>query len=179
MMRMTFLKCAAAASLAALLLSGCAAATFQFTSDPEGAVIRTSAGGGVIGTAPCSFTVDKDSLKPYMTTPGCYQLPYGYEAVWGSGARAATASPLSVCAPDGSDIVFRFNFSRPKDAPGLEDDLKTALKLAQDRAAREAARADAAESALDMQFGMGWGWAPPPPPPRRPPPPPRPPRPFH
>ena len=63
MMRMTFLKCAAAASLAALLLSGCAAATFQFTSDPEGAVIRTSAGGGVIGTAPCSFTVDKDSLK--------------------------------------------------------------------------------------------------------------------
>lgn len=178
------LRNAAAALIAASVLSGCATATFQFVSDPEGAVVKTAAGAAVMGTTPFGFTVDKDSLKPYATTPGCYQLPSGYEAAWGSGAKAATASPLTVCTPeDGNSVRFVIRFERPKDAPGLEDDLRTALRNAQERAVREAYRAAAAQSALDMELGFGWGWGwgpmwgpgprghrpPPPPPPPRPP----------
>lgn len=180
-----FLRTLSAAGLACALLSGCATATFQFVSDPEGAVVRTSAGSAVLGTTPFGFSVDKDSLAAYATTPGCYQLPAGYEATWGSGAKAATESPLTLCSPGSDDPLFRIQFDRPKDAPGLEDDLKTALRNAQTRAATEAARAAAAQRELDMQMGFGWGWGPfmAPPPPLRghrppPPPPPRPPRPH-
>ena len=152
------IRTAALGCAAVLALSGCASATFQFVSDPEGAEIRTTAGGSAIGTAPFSFTADADSLRNYATTPGCYRLPYGYEAKWASGATETTEDPINICAQPGDrNPVFTFRFTRPKDAPGLETDLQAALKNAQARAAREAARAAALE---DQMMWDGWGWGP-------------------
>ena len=56
------MKTLPAAILAALILSGCSSATLQFASDPEGAVVRTSGNGSVLGTTPFSVSVDPDSL---------------------------------------------------------------------------------------------------------------------
>ena len=60
------MKTLPAAILAALILSGCSSATLQFASDPEGAVVRTSGNGSVLGTTPFSVSVDPDSLRLYL-----------------------------------------------------------------------------------------------------------------
>lgn len=177
------MKTLPAAILAALILSGCSSATLQFASDPEGAVVRTSGNGSVLGTTPFSVSVDPDSLARYATSPGCYRLPYGYDFIWESGAKVSTASPLDMCSmTSGKNQVFRFSFTRPKDAPGLETDLRVALKNAQERARREAERAAQLENEqlmMNMGWGgWGWGWGPMymgPGPRFRPPPPPPPP----
>ena len=150
------MKTLPAAILAALILSGCSSATLQFASDPEGAVVRTSGNGSVLGTTPFSVSVDPDSLARYATSPGCYRLPYGYDFIWESGAKVSTASPLDMCSmTSGKNQVFRFSFSRPKDAPGLETDLRVALKNAQERARREAERAAQLENEqLMMDMGL-------------------------
>ncbi|MCG5030926.1 hypothetical protein MAF45_05635 [Mesosutterella sp. OilRF-GAM-744-9] len=166
---------------AAVALTGCATASFQFVSDPEGAVVKALDSGSVVGTTPFTVTMERDKIANLMTRPGCYRLPSGYEAVWGSGAKAASASPLELCDPGGSrDVTFQIRFDRPKDAPGLENDLRTALRNAQRRADLERARAEAAERDLEMMDGWGWGgwfggpmfWWPPPRGHRPPPPPP-------
>ena len=150
------MKTLPAAILAALILSGCSSATLQFASDPEGAVVRTSGNGSVLGTTPFSVSVDPDSLARYATSPGCYRLPYGYDFIWESGAKVSTASPLDMCSmTSGKNQVFRFSFSRPKDAPGLETDLRVALKNAQERARREAERAAQLENE-QLMMDMGW-----------------------
>ena len=103
------MKTLPAAILAALILSGCSSATLQFASDPEGAVVRTSGNGSVLGTTPFSVSVDPDSLARYATSPGCYRLPYGYDFIWESGAKVSTASPLDMCSmTSGKNQVSRF-----------------------------------------------------------------------
>ena len=87
------MKTLPAAILAALILSGCSSATLQFASDPEGAVVRTSGNGSVLGTTPFSVSVDPDSLARYATSPGCYT------ATTLSGSPEPRSQPhrLSIC----------------------------------------------------------------------------------
>ena len=159
----------ALAASSALLLGGCAVAEFQFVSEPEGAVVTGGPAGSAMGTAPFGFTVEKKELDAYMTTPGCYRLPGGYTATWASGAKSSTAAPLDICSP-GDNPTFVIRFDRPKDAPGVETDLRAALKNAQLRAEREAMRARMAEMDREMDlfwgfgfWGPGPGYGPPPP----------------
>lgn len=122
---MRLIRLAAPALLAAaLLLSGCSTYV-EVASDPEGAEITSADGRESYGPAPVSVPFDRDALEASGGS-----VP-GFVATWPSGARAATESPYVVRdLRHGASVELR----RPADAPGLEEDLRHALRRAQDRA---------------------------------------------
>lgn len=91
------------------------------------------------------------------------------------GCKSKSANPIRLC---GEQSTFRVHLERPKDAPGLETDLKNALTRAQQREAALKAALAREQAERDFYFMNRMMWAPMmmPPPPPPPPPPPRPPR---
>ena len=88
------MKTLPAAILAALILSGCSSATLQFASDPEGAVVRTSGNGSVLGTTPFSVSVDR-----WRVTPHRLAATVCHTATTLSGSPEPRSQPhrLSIC----------------------------------------------------------------------------------
>lgn len=60
---------------------------------------------------------------PARGADGCAAIA-GVTYTWPSGAKATSANPIRLC---GEQSTFRVHLERPKDAPGLETDLKNAL----------------------------------------------------
>lgn len=133
------------ALLAAALLSGCATYV-DVETDPEGALITDQAG-RTHGVSPVSIEYDRSSLEAEGgSVPGLI-------ATWPSGARAETANPLIV-----TDLQYglKVKMDRPKDAPGLEEDLRNAVKNANERARK----AEAERDRMELYMDHGWGWGP-------------------
>lgn len=139
---------------AALLVAGLTGCTtyIDVSSDPEGALITDPTGAVVYGYAPVSVPFDQDVLKANAIPGRCPEVP-GFMAKWPSGATALTASPLPVCdLTHGLHIML----TRPKDAPGLDQDLTWALKRAQERARIAEAERDRMQLYLDNPWGPYW-----------------------
>lgn len=124
------LHSAAAAAALALVLTGCSTVV-EFTSDIEGARV-TRADGTTAGITPVQVTYDNDALDAARGADGCAAIA-GVTYTWPSGAKATSATPIRLC---GEQSTFRVHLERPKDAPGLETDLKNALTRAQQRERR-------------------------------------------
>jgi hypothetical protein len=119
-----------AVSVSAALLAACAAtparkAMLTYQSAPDGAQIYE--GDKPLGTVPVTRTYDSDGTSPNITTPDV-------RAVWPSGAQTTYFTVI----PVGSDRVA--TLERPKDAPGLQQDLENAKKVAAARKADEERR---------------------------------------
>ncbi|HTT42184.1 MAG TPA: hypothetical protein VMG33_03875 [Steroidobacteraceae bacterium] len=119
-----------AVSVSAALLGACAAtparkAMLTYQSVPDGAQIYE--GDKSLGTVPVTRTYDSDGTSPNITTPDV-------RAVWPSGAQTTYFTVI----PVGSDRVA--TLERPKDAPGLQQDLENAKKVAAARKADEERR---------------------------------------
>lgn len=145
----------ASALLATLALTGCTTYV-TVTSDPEGALITTPDGQTTYGYAPVDVEYDKSRLEATIdpTDPmRCARLP-GFKATWQSGASASTDSPMPLC-----DLRYggTVNLKRPKDAPNEEEDLRWALKRAQERANAERAERKRLENYVNtpMLFPFG------------------------
>lgn len=166
------LHSAAAAAALALVLTGCSTVV-EFASDIEGARV-TSADGTTAGITPVQVTYDNDALDAARGADGCAAIA-GVTYTWPSGAKATSANPIRLC---GEQSTFRVHLERPKDAPGLETDLKNALTRAQQREAALKAALAREQAERDFYFMNRMMWAPMmmPPPPPPPPAPPRPPR---
>ena len=109
------------ACLGASLLAACAAgpparkAMLTYESVPDGAQIFE--GDKLLGTVPVTRTYEADATGTSITTPDV-------RAVWPSGAQTTFFTIL----PLGADRVAKLE--RPADAPGLQQDLDQAKKVA-------------------------------------------------
>jgi hypothetical protein len=117
-------------TLAASLLAACAgtprrSALLTYQSTPDGAEIFE--GDKSLGMVPVTRTYDSDGTSGNITTPDV-------RAVWPSGAQTTFFTII----PVGSDRVA--TLERPKDAPGLQQDLEHAKKVAAVRKADEERR---------------------------------------
>ena len=137
--RRAALFCAAVIPLA---LAGCTTYV-TVASDPEGAVITSADGAENYGRAPVDVPYDRDALEAQGG-----RIP-GFIAEWPSGAKASTESPYVV-----RDLKYgaQVLLTRPKDAPGLEEDLRFALEQAQERAER----AEAEKRRMELYYSDGW-----------------------
>lgn len=134
---------------AALLLAGCATtpvttATLTYDSSPDGAMLYE--GDQSLGVVPVSRTYSADPKTGQVTTPDV-------KAVWPSGASVTYFTVI----PAGSDRQALLE--RPKDAPGLAQDLENAKKATLARkmaAARDKAlqQGDAARNSPRCQAQM-------------------------
>ncbi|HXY98333.1 MAG TPA: hypothetical protein VEH00_15325 [Steroidobacteraceae bacterium] len=109
-----------ALTLTAALLGACAttprhSALLTYQSSPDGAEIFE--GDKSLGIVPVTRTYDSDGTSANITTPDV-------RAVWPSGAQTSFFTVI----PVGSDRVA--TLERPKDAPGLQQDLEHAKKVA-------------------------------------------------
>lgn len=112
---------------AGLILTGCASlqpnqASVTFDSNPPGATLSDSSGSW--GIAP------KTRL---WTLTGSTAVTNPIKATWVSGATASIRLTITA-GQEGS-----WNFQRPQNAPGLDQDLRWAMHLAQEQARKEAA----------------------------------------
>jgi len=113
-----------ALTLTASLLGACAAtpprpsALLTYQSVPDGAEIFE--GDKSLGMVPVTRTYDSDGTSGNITTPDV-------RAVWPSGAQTSFYTII----PVGSDRVA--TLERPKDAPGLQQDLEHAKQVAMAR----------------------------------------------
>jgi len=117
-------------TLMASLLAACAgtprrSALLTYQSTPDGAEIFE--GDKSLGMVPVTRTYDSDGTSGNITTPDV-------RAVWPSGAQTSFYTII----PVGSDRVA--TLERPKDAPGLQQDLEHAKKVAAARKADEERR---------------------------------------
>jgi len=107
-------------TLTASLLIACAGtpprhnALLTYQSTPDGAEIFE--GGKSLGVVPVTRTYDSDGTSGNITTPDV-------RAVWPSGAQTS----FFTVVPVGSDRVA--TLERPKDAPGLQQDLDHAKQV--------------------------------------------------
>ena len=156
-----------AASVAALLLTGCSS-TVIFESDIEGATVTTVAG-QTYGVTPVSVSFSNEDLDYSRGPDGCARI-LGVTYTWPSGAKASSPNPIVLC---GENSRFRYVLKRPTDAPNVEKDLQYALQRARQREAQLQAELEMERFYNDRMMLWGpfmWG---PPPPMHRPPPPPR------
>lgn len=157
-----------AVAASAFLLTGCST-TVIFESDIEGAEVSTVAG-QKYGTTPVSVPFSNDDLDTSRQADGCARI-LGVVYTWPSGAKIASPNPIVLCS-DAS--VHRYVMKRPPEAPGIEQDLQNALRLAKIREAQLQAELEAERLYNDRFMWGPMFWGPPlgmPPPPR-----PRPPR---
>ena len=110
-------------SVCAALLAACAGtpphkAMLTYESVPDGAQIYE--GDKLLGPVPVTRTYESDGTAGSITTPDV-------RAVWPSGA----ATTYFTILPLGSDRVA--TLERPKDAPGVQQDLDHAKQVAQQR----------------------------------------------
>jgi hypothetical protein len=136
-----------------LLLAGCQT-TVSFTSDVPGAVV-TGASGQVYGETPAEINFDDDTLNASRNpVDRCARIP-GVTYTWKSGAQASTPTPIVLC---GDSRVFQVHLDRPKQAPGVETDLRYALELQQRREAQLRHELEMERLYNDSMWpGMFWG----------------------
>ena len=147
----------------ALILAGCQT-TVNFTSDIPGALV-TGASGQVFGETPAEIVFDDDALNASRNPiDRCARIP-GVTYTWKSGAQAATPSPILLC---GDSRVFHVKMDRPKEAPGVETDLRYALDVQRRREIQLQHELEMERLYNDSRWpGLFWGpMMPPPPPPR-------------
>ena len=145
---------AALCALGLTLLAGCTT-TVTVNSDPEGAMISNRAGTIQYGYAPVDVPFDKKVLEETIdpTDPmRCAKLQ-GFTAEWKSGAKAQTETPLAIC-----DLKFgeKIMLKRPKDVPGVEEDLRWALDRAQKRALDAERERDRLETYVNTPMFFFW-----------------------
>lgn len=136
----------------AIALSGCTTYV-TVSSDPEGALITSADGAETYGRAPLDIPFDRSALEERLG-----KVP-GFVATWPSGAQAATESPYEV-----RDLRYgaKIELRRPQDVPGVEEDLRFALRRAQQRAEE----AEAERARMELYWRDGWmrgPWMMPPP----------------
>lgn len=155
-------------ALSVLFLSGCST-TVVFESDIEGAEVTTVAG-QKYGVTPVSVPFSNDDLDATRQADGCARI-LGVVYKWPSGATVSSPNPIVLCS-DAS--VHRYVMKRPEGAPGLEEDLKYALKRSKLREAQLQNELEMERLYNDRFFWGPFMWGPmmmPPPPPPPPPPP--------
>ena len=132
---------------AVALAPGCATrASLAVRSQPEGAFITEQGTGKSYGTAPVIISYDAASLAPYKGGDGCYRVK-GFVARWVSGATSAL-SIIRLCGS--SSGRYQIVFQRNPDLPGLDKDLRFAVRIQALRAQQQQAQAarDSAAAAL-------------------------------
>lgn len=160
------LRATAAAAAACLMLAGCSTPVL-FTSDIEGATV-TAATGESYGMTPTQVSFDNDALADSVDiTDGCARIT-GVTYKWPSGATVSSPNPIRLCGEAGRYV---FKLERPKDAPGVETDLKFAIERMRLRQAELQADLERERLYSDHFFMMGPIFYHRPPPPRHRPPP--------
>lgn len=104
------------------LLAGCST-TVNFVSDIEGATVTTVAGQSY-GVTPTSVDFDKDALAESREGDGCSRI-LGVVYTWPSGATVTSPNPIVLC---GERSSYTVKMDRPREAPGVEIDMKNAME---------------------------------------------------
>ena len=137
-----------AMAVIAAAMAGCASkqVVVQVHTQPPGGYVTETGTGAVVGVAPALWHFDRSTLAKFRGPDGCASIR-GFEAVWVSGARAASPPAIQLC---GKHEAYTTTITRDTNAPGLDKDLEFAARMSATNAATR--QAGATEDAAAFQF---------------------------